>query len=568
MIKVRGGRSSGGVEQTSAAGGGCFAVFGLFFAGMGLAFTAFLIFDVFRSAKGRTWDRHEIQLLETKIESEKNKEEPFVLRVSYSYEVDGTTYHSDQYHYQETRSDEYEDLAIKLGRLKRKESVRAYVNPDDPKEAVLYPGSLWKALWILFPLIFVVIGGAAIVAAVRTFRKKGEGTGGFEAISSNPTRTVNGTVGMMILGGIFTFVGMGLTYPLLVKPFLLSQSAKKWVETPCKIIWGKVRSHSSDDGTTYSVDIFFSYQFEGEEHRSNRYNFIGGSSSGSSNKRKEVQRYLKDPNPVCYVNPKVPEQAVLVRELGVGGLLALIPVVVLLIGVSLTIGAFVKHRKKGRANEEDAAGAMGAMPDKGPTTLEPGLKRLGMAGGLLAVALFWNGIVFGFLYPSAWVQEEGGLFLKIFSIPFMLVGGGIVIGFFHSLLALFNPKAILNLEPAQPTLGGVLRIRWHLKGSARRLKNLRFALRGMEKASYRRGTDTVTEEQTFYAVALAEHDRIMQMTNGTLEHTLPHDLMYSLKLSSNEIIWRLEVQGEIGFWPDVNDKYEIAVLPYPIDSSH
>lgn len=565
MIKFRWGGESGNGEGSSAVGRGCLAAFGLVFAGMGLLFVVVLAFDVFRSAKGRTWDRHEVTLTETHIESEKSAEEPFVLRVSYSYKVDGKTYLGNRYHFQETRSDEYEKLALKLRRLKGEDVVRAYVNPDNPEEAVLYPGSFWKALLILFPLIFVAIGVAVLVAALRM--KKGAGTR-WEAISSKSTKSGNGAMGMIILGGVFTLVGLGLTYPLLIKPLRLSLSAKNWVETPCKIIWGQVRSHRSDDGTTYSVDLFYSYQVEGVEHRSNRYDFIGGSSSGSGSKRKEVQRYLKSSDPVCYVNPKLPEQAVLVRELGWSGLLALIPVVVLLIGVSLTIGGMAKRRKKG-SGVVGRADSGRPQPESGPATLTPGKKRMGIALILLAVALFWNGIVFGFLYRAAWVDKEGGLFLKIFSIPFMLVGVGIVLGLFHYLLALFNPKAILTLEPAQPVLGGVLRGRWKLRGSARRLKKLRFVLRGVEKATYQRGTDTVTEERTFYAVVLVEHDRIMQMTSGTFEHTLPHDLMYSLKLASNEILWRLEVHGEIGFWPDVNDKYDLTVLAFPIEpSSH
>lgn len=199
-------------------------------------------------------------------------------------------------------------------------------------------------------------------------------------------------------------------------------------------------------------------------------------------------------------------------------------------------------------------------------TLKPFRKRIVRVVGSLAFCLVWNGFVSMFLSSS---DEASGMSFGgrvVLLTPFWLIGLLAIYGCFGLLFSLFNPQAILTLERPKTPLGETLRVRWHLLGPVRRLKKIRFVLRGIEKASYEHGSSTATDERAFYEVALAEHDRIVEMTNGTLEHTLPHDLMYSLTLPNNEIVWRLEVHGEIGLWPDVNDGYEITLLPCPVEA--
>jgi len=146
----------------------------------------------------------------------------------------------------------------------------------------------------------------------------------------------------------------------------------------------------------------------------------------------------------------------------------------------------------------------------------------------------------------------------------MAIGVLIALGFFSTILALFNPRPILTLAPGEPQLGVRARLSWRFKGSAGRLRRLQIILRGCEHASYQRGTDSVTDERTFYAVLLADQVQAMSMHDGTVEFAIPHDLMYSLELSHNAIRWRLEVRGEVPFWPDVDDRFDIVVRPHPV----
>ena len=197
-----------------------------------------------------------------------------------------------------------------------------------------------------------------------------------------------------------------------------------------------------------------------------------------------------------------------------------------------------------------------------PKTFSAAGKRWGMVALLLFVNLFWNGIVFGLLFRDAWL-EGGGIFIKLFSLPFIAIGLLLVLGLFYAILALFNPRPVLTLEPGEPELGGRAFLRWHFKGSTWRVKRMRIIVRGVESATYTRGTSTSTDTKCFYAAAVADENQSLAMNAGSAEISIPSDLMYSLNLTRNAVVWKLEVKGKIGFWPDVNDEFEFTVRPHP-----
>ncbi|MEM9480627.1 MAG: DUF3592 domain-containing protein [Verrucomicrobiota bacterium] len=574
MFKFKNASSSSSANGSKSSAG-CLIPFGLIFFAAGLVITYFISSMIVENYQTRSWDKVAAEIVSAEVKVDRSADEdPFSLGVRFRYSVDGREFTSDTYSRVGRTSDSYEKLALRVKTLLAEDSAVAYVNPKDPAEAFLNPGSVWFGLTILFPLSFVVIGGGLAYWGFRSLKKtKKENAGGTVSISSSPTSSSKGATIGIVLGLIFAVVGLGMLYPLGIRPVALAQSAKNWIETPCKILWGKVRSHDSDDGTTYSVDIFYAYEFEGQKHRSNRYSFIGGSSGGYKGKRAIVDKFKKAKNPVCYVDPKLPERAVLKREMGWGALLGLIPVVFLLVGAGI---AFASFKARAKALVGQPAGGepssyvqplVSTTSSTGPRSvaagervLSPGKKRILSVFGLLIVALFWNGLVFGLLFREAWLND-GELFLKLFSIPFMLVGIGIVAGFFYTLLALFNPKPVLTLSPGEVTLGENASLKWTLKGSTGRIQRFRILVKGVERATYTRGTNTVTDEETFSTAVLVEKTQAMEMHEGGFEFKIPHDLMYSFKATSNEILWKLEVRGDIPFWPDLSDAYDITVHP-------
>ena len=54
------------------------------------------------------------------------------------------------------------------------------------------------------------------------------------------------------------------------------------------------------------------------------------------------------------------------------------------------------------------------------------------------------------------------------------------------------------------------------------------------------------------------------MARGSAEidlSSLPSPIMPTWKGEHNRIKWSLRVIGDVGFWPDISDDYEIEILP-------
>ena len=43
--------------------------------------------------------------------------------------------------------------------------------------------------------------------------------------------------------------------------------------------------------------------------------------------------------------------------------------------------------------------------------------------------------------------------------------------------------------------------------------------------------------------------------------SIPADTMHSFAAPHNRIVWTLKVRGEIGGWPDVDEDFDLAVMP-------
>ncbi len=203
----------------------------------------------------------------------------------------------------------------------------------------------------------------------------------------------------------------------------------------------------------------------------------------------------------------------------------------------------------------------------GPVTLRPTGKRWINLLGITGFAVLWNGIISIFVYQvvTSYIEGDPAWFLTIFMIPFVLVGLGTLVGIGYTALALFNPVVELTLDRTSFTLGQTIRLQWRIEGAASRINSLKLTLQGQEEATYRRGTDTVTDTSTFTSHTLLEETEPnnIQAGHGTCEFQIPIDTMHSFEADNNKIAWKLIVHGDVVRWPDVNDQHEVVVLPVP-----
>lgn len=160
---------------------------------------------------------------------------------------------------------------------------------------------------------------------------------------------------MILFFTVFLLMGAGFVFIIAVKPLAQSLISKSWKEVPCEILSSEVKTHRGSKG--YSVAISYAYRFEGREYRSNRYQFVGGSSSGQASKAKVVAKYRRGSETICFVNPKNPSEAVLDRG-NDQFWFALIPFVFIGIGVfGITMAL-----REGKSRADSFPEAMQAQP--------------------------------------------------------------------------------------------------------------------------------------------------------------------------------------------------------------
>lgn len=361
----------------------------------------------------------------------------------------------------------------------------------------------------------------------------------------------------------FFFMLFGLGFSLIfLWPMVEIFQARNWRETPCTILTSEVASHrGSKGGSTYSVAVTYEYFVEDQRYTSDRYKFMGGSSSGRSGKEEVVQRLPPGTTTVCYVNRRNPSEAVIERGFTADLLFGLIPLVFVLIGAG---GLFLVFFHKGKLRSPHARPSMPApkapeptAPARGPkgklkASTSPG-KRFGC---VTLIAAFWNGIVSVFVFGDG----SGDGCTMLFMIPFVLVGLGLIGFMGYCFLALFNPRPTLRMS-GEAALGEPFDIEWEVTGNTAKMKLFTITLEGREEATYRRGTTTATDKSVFASIELVRITHSKEMRRGRAKAAVPAGTMHSFQSKNNKFIWELKVAGEIPRWPDVSEDYAIDVKP-------
>ena len=316
---------------------------------------------------------------------------------------------------------------------------------------------------------------------------------------------------------------------------------------------------------------------------SNRYRFLGGSSSGRTGKTKVVRAYPRGKSAVCYVNPRDPADAVLNREFSPVYLLGLIPLVFVLAGWAGLVktgraGAVPGEPGRPKWLPKPTAATPGAAADswRGRTAAMGGndaihlkatsspLIRLIVA---VVIALAWNVPLFLLFFIPVFVEVFQGnvdWVKSLFMIPFLLVGIGILCVVVYTFLGLFNPRPQLTLSPAEPVLGEMAALEWTLSGNVRAVRKLSIVFEGREEATYQRGTKTYTDKNTFLTIPVLDTDDRADILSGSRKIGVPPDTMHSFRAPHNKIVWTLKVKGDIHRWPDVNDAYNITIRPFAV----
>lgn len=407
-------------------------------------------------------------------------------------------------------------------------------------------------------------------------------------------------------GVIFLLAGSLMLWFLTIQALRQLLEARSWTPTECKILQSTIESKTDSDGTTYQPRIGYEYLVAGKRYSSTRYNFFSIWSNRSW-AEKIVAAYKTGTNHPCYYNPAKPDEAVLNRDFsglgfwfGVlfpwpfifvgGGVLffslrrthskpmlasdseppahdhALLPEV----GQSRmatsfgepsgdqTTGHSLSDGKTRRATPSPYSERASWAEFVGPKKLKPVSSRIGVVIGVGLFALLWNTFI-GIFANNAFIGRQW--FSLLFMLPFLIAGIFLIGATVYSLLKLFNPTVELAISEGAVPLGDSLDVAWELKGRVSRIRELVISAVGEEQATYTRGTDTKTDKNVFQSIEIARTSAVADMQFGTATVVIPLETMHSHFGERNKIVWKLIVQGEIPFFPNVYEEFEFRVIP-------
>ena len=353
-FKVRAG-SNLSSKRVGIAGKIAGLIFGLLFAGVGGFFTYLVATAAWQAIDSFSWDTVTGQIESSSIAVSEENDSPFELQVKYQYLFRGKSYRSSRYSLSDSTFTKYSDAARALHSFRVGTRPTVYVNSSDPGQAILVRGRLWLVPLILFPLLFVAIG---LFVIFSTFTQSSSPK---EIISQSISESAKGrtlagkwgtTIGMGFCS-IFLVVGLLTFYAFFCRPMSLYLESKSWSPLVAVVEYSRVRSHSSDDGTTYSSDILYRYSFNGEEYKSNRFTFFSSSSSGYRAKRELVDAHPPGKKIDVYVNPRDPIEAVVERELSPSSFVGLFTLIFVLVGGLGMYGVWCAGRKKSEISGRD-----------------------------------------------------------------------------------------------------------------------------------------------------------------------------------------------------------------------
>ncbi len=559
-------RVSLGIGRIGGVSGVVMGLMGLVFFGAGLLALWGIGHQVYDGASTYFWQPAPCVIESSRVVPDQYSSD-HLFEVTYRWTWEGREYRGDRLwpHYQGSSLTDANNFAVAYPPGRR---VTCYVDPGEPSEATLEKPSVWLGLILLVPFPFLAIG-VFLLWIVFPTREDDAAPAVSEPVAGPEIAGKALGCGLAFFG-VFVVAGLGFFVPFFLLPAFEALDARDWREVPATVVSSQVRAHSGDDGTTYSVEVVYRYETGGRELHSDRYHFLSGSSSGYKNKAAIVERYPEGAEVTAWVDPDNPGSAVLSRDFSSEWLFGLLPLVFVFAGLGGMVLVWKGMRK---VELREAAGIESWMPaevdersdlEAGAQILEAQFSPAGKLGLTVFFALVWNGITGAFVWGWWGTYQEGSMdgCLTLFLIPFVLIGVLLLISVPYQFLASFNPRPVLRIDRRLEP-GSDATVNWHFKGRAGRVGRLRLTLLGEEKATYRQGTDTRTDTETFHQELLVDSDLVAQ--RGSAPLPIPEDTMHSFEAPNNEIVWTLVLHGSIRMWPDVNDRFPLVVHPREID---
>jgi Protein of unknown function (DUF3592) len=475
---------------------------------------------------------------------------PYKFNVGYSYTYNGQNYSSNVLSNNYNGSTDYYDVQTLFDRYIPGSQAICRVDPRVPNRAVLQTRSLWTGFSILFPLIFIVIGGGLLYLTWRPAHPQ-----------TQPRPPVN-LKHPMLAAGIFCalFFAVGVTIQAFFIPTVLrGRAAQTWPAEPCIISHARIASHTSNGNhgshTTYSVEVLYHYRHDGKRYGSSRYAISNSSSSDYSSARQQADELARQRNTECYVNPLDPADAVLSRDYAIGAaVMAVTSAIFMLFGAG---GMILTHRQ---AKNDHLAKIEEHLTDTNRTAkvLKPAISiRLKFVIGLITT-LIWNGFVAllaCIIYSRRGTQQPQ---IILFLIVFGAVGLFLVGTTLRNARQLFYPTPHLTLTTHPLRLGEASEIRWDWLGRNDRITRLKLAIAVYALPNNQIGYGHLRTQSPLWQQEILDTTHPMDIQSGRHTFIIPPDAMPS-SANNSRIVWAILLDADLSQPAQLKQEFPISI---------
>ncbi len=170
-----------------------------------------------------------------------------------------------------------------------------------------------------------------------------------------------GSLYLICVGLLFCVAGSGFAW-LMWRSYDRASGQRDWVEVDCTIIESRIeeRKIGEDVKAEYSFTVLYGYTHGGQALTSERHSLRGSSWSGAEARAASlVEKYPEGAQRRCYLNPAEPSFAVLKRDSKAPGYSLWFPIIFVVGGLGIIVGAVrswvAGGRKGGEAEESQVA---------------------------------------------------------------------------------------------------------------------------------------------------------------------------------------------------------------------
>ena len=347
----------------------------------------------------------------------------------------------------------------------------------------------------------------------------------------------SGAIVLIIFGMIFLGVGGGAGF-FSVRTLMRADAMRTWRETPARVVTCELcESRSSKGGLSYRAKATYQYEISGVRHTCDRVSLYSGSDNiGDFQHRTyaEVKRCLdrKEPLP-CWVNPRNPDDAILIRKLR-PEMLIFMQIFVLTfggVGLGLVLTGFTTLLQP--AAPSDASVGQGQIRMRGASVHR--------VAGILA--LVWNGYVGWFLWMThhVMVPEQMPWYLWLLAATGVIpaVIAGYLIGRFRKF-----GVSVFEMSPMPGVLGGPVAGTVRIPAKVETEEGFKLALQCIHQYTTRSGKNSTThrdvlwEDSRHIEGSLSYGEETMVPVSFVAPYEKPATTVAG---GSNGYYWRLDV---------------------------